>query len=397
MSRTPATTSSVTAVDLQKQKQLKAKDDEISALRRQLKAKDDETSALRCQLKAKDDEISALRCQLEDETDSCNIISGHTEFLTESSKKNLNCCENDNSDDGFSLEEGKKVMITVQRGLLIDNIFMRREDLGKADIEKSDFSKLVFIGKLKCPKDGIPPVATYHLARESNRLASASVKKLSDFINPKHLSYKFRNHPHCQKVLLFLDTPKGEVIINIADIHELDGRLTIVEYPISSFRNNRNCGDNIVTAVISNEEKDEPDCKDIREKAKLFLSKILEEKSEEISKLSKEFHSNEKKCVPLSCLELVGLEAFVKSENPTTIPTQWYSDKDYVFEGNPVHTWTISKIMFYETGNKWGGHFLNDSNKKLRNGPIEVLRSALAPEDHFRVYAFIELLNFIQR
>jgi hypothetical protein len=395
MSLTPATTSSFTPVNLEKL--LKARNFEIFALIRQLNDKDDETSALRCQLKAKDEQISALRCQLAAyETDSCNIISGHTELPTESFGKNTNC-DDDNSDDGFSLEEGKKVMITVQRGLLIDNIFMRREDLGKADIEKSDFSKLVFIGKLKCPKDGIPPVATYHLARESNRLASASVKKLSDFINPKHLSYKFRNHPHCQKVLLFLDTPKGEVIINIADIHELDGRLTIVEYPTSSFRNNRNCGDNIVTAVISNEEKDEPDCKDIREKAKLFLSKILEEKSEEISKLSKEFHSNEKKCVPLSCLELVGLEAFVKSENPTTIPTQWYSDKYYVFEGNPAHTWTISKIMFYETGNKWGGHFLNDSNKKLRNGPIEVLRSALAPEDHFRVYAFIELLNFIQR
>ena len=134
----------------------------------------------------------------------------------------------------------------------------------------------------------------------------------------------------------------------------------------------------------------------IMKKAQLFLSKILKEKREKISELC-EFYSNSNNVDP-SYLELVGLEGFVKSENPTKIPTQWTSDKDYVFTGNPSATWTIKKtaeIKFSKTSGKWKCYFVSCFGN-LGYQSIEVLRTALAPEDHFRVYAFIELLNFIQ-
>ena len=136
-------------------------------------------------------------------------------------------------------------------------------------------------------------------------------------------------------------------------------------------------------------------------KAKHFFSIILDEKREEISKLCENYSKSNN--VHPSCLELVGLEGFVKSENPHTIPTQWTSDKDYVFTGNPRATWTIlkdspyekRKISFCKTSGKWMCPFVSCFGNG-KSASIESLRTALAPEDHFRVYAFIELLNFIQ-
>jgi hypothetical protein len=197
----------------------------------------------------------------------------------------------------------------------------------------------------------------------------------------------------------------------IAKIRALTDLCNIIsghtEFPTESFGNNLKCGynsddsddddsDDDDDSSDDDDEQDEP-VEDIDEKAELFLLEIFEGKSEEITELRK-FYSDTNH-VPTSCLELVGLEGFVKSKNPTTIPTQWTSKKDYVFTGNPKTTWTIfnNTISFVktETGGQWECLFLSFF-ESVRSGSIEVLRTGLAPEDHFRVYAFIKLLNIIR-
>ena len=133
-------------------------------------------------------------------------------------------------------------------------------------------------------------------------------------------------------------------------------------------------------------------------KAQEFLLKIHEENPEKISEMRDFYLKNEYACA--DWLNIFGLGGFVKKEDSIKIPTKLSSNKKYVITGNPAYSWTIcgdKKISFYEGEGVWICTFMISLEHCARFHYIESLRTALPPEDHFRVYAFIQLLNNIKK
>ena len=297
-------------------------------------------------------------------TDLCNIISGHTEFPTASFGNNLKCGDNshyDSSDDDSDDDDE-------------ENYNLRKMSANGLSTNKYD--------NIISTKKGIMDkccVAVKHTTKENslndlnNGLCVYLTKKDTTGENDIFASYvqcsKYPNQEGNTLCHLHLNM-NPEKLIKMEDLIKISVKASIDHKYYQSY---------------------------VDKKAELFLSEIFVGKSEEISKL-REFYFNNNH-VPTSCLELVGLERFVNPENPTTIPTQWTSKKDYVFTGNPEATWTFYKntISFVETktGGYWECLFLSCFDN-VRSGSIEVLRTGLAPEDHFRVYTFIKLLNIIR-
>ena len=92
-------------------------------------------------------------------------------------------------------------------------------------------------------------------------------------------------------------------------------------------------------------------------------------------------------------LESFGLEKFADSSKPIGIPSN-----NIIENGNKDWMWNLrtSESMYFDNKTKVWFCGFKDVTGKVIDRPIDLLRTTLEPEDHFRVYAFIQLLNKIK-
>jgi hypothetical protein len=148
----------------------------------------------------------------------------------------------------------------------------------------------------------------------------------------------------------------------------------------------------------SDDDSDDYDFSDIAnfnlktndEKAECLFLKFLEKKSSyQMHQLEKLFNYSDNSVWP-NWLRFVGLNRFIKKKNPEKIsrPTRYT---------NINMEWTIytNQTIFPGPIGKWICYAISCSDK-LEIVEIESLTKTLAPEDHFRVYAFIKILNYFK-